>query len=299
MSSFDDLKAEIESYPPVLTAGELIRIAERMGWRQARTQGSHCILEYTGGGYSHISIKAPGWGADQTRITTRNHLNEIFKPTLDQAQQEAEKMAALQNCMTQVDEILAECRSQFLTQAYLTLQKLETKARNCAKHYETQRLQECDQAIEQLLTERQQQHMLQVEAEATRAKQELAQVQQALQQVETELQTIAVRQDQQQQVLRQQHRRVVDQLHQQVRQQQHQIAQLETQLAAGTIAQQQTDELLALRTRLTRLQKRQQWRRIADLTALVLLGGLFVTSFHPAIGLADLFNLPQQPQQRQ
>lgn len=299
MSSFDDLIAEIESYPPVLTAGALIKIAEKLGWQETRSRGSHRILTYAARGYPHISIKCPGLGREHTCETTRKHLHEIYQPMLDQAREDAKQAIALQTFINQLDQTLIECQENFRANAYLVLQGIESTAKAHAEDYEAQRLQECDRQIDQLLTDQQRAHLAENDRQLTQAQHELNQTQQALQQTHDRLHRVAIDLKQTQHRLHQR-----EQEFQQTQQALHasetQIQGLEQQIQQQVaIVQQQNAELTTLRASLTLWRKQQRWRKFAEIAALLLAGLLLFTSLHPAVSLTQWFNPPQRSEQSQ
>jgi DNA repair exonuclease SbcCD ATPase subunit len=299
MSTFDDLIAEIEAYPPVLTAGALIKIAEKLGWQETRRRGSHRILTYAAEGYHHISIKCPGLGREQTCETTRKHLYEIYQPLLDQACQDAKQVAALKAFINQLDQTLIECQEDFRATAYLVLQEIEATANARAAAYEAQRLQECDRQIEQLLTDEQRAYIAQNDQQLTQAQQALNQTQQALQQMHDRLHRVSIDLKQNQQHLHQR-----EQEFQQSQQALHaaetQIQRLEQQInQQAAIVQQQNAELLTLRTNLVQWRQQQRWRKLAEIAALLLAGLLLFTALHPAVSLPHWFKVPQRSEQSQ
>ncbi|MCU0549734.1 MAG: hypothetical protein MUC48_10340 [Leptolyngbya sp. Prado105] len=183
MATLDEIRATIESYPPVLTSGALMRIAEKEGWREDRSEGGHRVFIYPDApSYGHITFKCHQEGDDCNRIVTRRRLTEIYQPALDRAAEDAEQQERLRQTINQLESILAQCETDFSLQAHRKLEELQKRIHQ----YESDCLDECEQTMQRFVDDCQRGALAEKEQELQQVSQDLVLARQQVEQLQAE-----------------------------------------------------------------------------------------------------------------
>lgn len=183
MATLDEIRAAIDSYPPVLTSGALMRIAEKEGWREDRSEGGHRVFIYPDEpSYGHITFKCHQEGADCNRIVTRRRLTEIYQPALDRAAEDAERQERLRQTINQLESVLAQCEADFSLKAHRKLEELQKRI----DQYESDCLDECEQTMQRFVDDCQQGALAEKEQEVQQLSQDLVLARQQVEQLQAE-----------------------------------------------------------------------------------------------------------------
>jgi DNA repair exonuclease SbcCD ATPase subunit len=181
MATLDEIRATIESYPPVLTSGALMRVAEKEGWVEDRSEGGHRVFIYPDEPrYGHITFKCHQEGQDCNRIVTRRRLTEIYQPAIDRASEDADQQERLRQTINQLESVLAQCEADFSLRAHRKLEELQRRI----EQYESDCLEECEQTMQRFVDDCQQGSLAEKEQELQQIRQELGLARQQVEQLE-------------------------------------------------------------------------------------------------------------------
>lgn len=187
-----DYKELLPKYSGNLTARELIRLGQELGWREAkrRGKGSHrCLVRE---GYEPVVITCHGLGHELGKGLTRKLVNQIVEPFL------AVNELLPNQIIAQFESWIAAEHTQFQQAAELALQELAQEAKSRLVAIEEACLAEAEAVAAQMRHETethlaQQQHRFSAWTEQQRANIQAANrsIQEQQQQMETARQSMA------------------------------------------------------------------------------------------------------------
>ena len=268
-AKLNSLRAEIDSYGSVLTYAQLVKIAQKQGWMldKSRGKGSHrCLVQP---GYRAITLKCHGSKTEMSASVTKKHLEEIYYPKLQAILQESTE-ARISDDLEHFSVEIATHLQTIRTEAHQKLEDLEARLANWEQQaqadinqriqqYETLKLEECDRATQDLLTEEQQKVFQEQAFMLQQTQQDLAIAQAQGQTLEQHLQ---------------QHQREIAHQHQNYQVLQQRLQQQQTEFEA--------------------FRRRQRWKDWLTLAGAALFGTLCLAQVRPTLRVANGFGIPSQ-----